>query len=280
MHGVRPDGRQQPIRRRVVDRDNQNAVVVLDDITVDGMRAMLAEHIVTVWDDQNAWARGAIRMHIDVEARAYLQLGADVGIGAVRDAYCDAIRGVNGRERLFADLGCQLAFASRFKCCILCFIPPRQSPRNPGRNILYRPLMFGSHATAAAAGERENRTSCLMMMYVLQDGVGHAEPLRARTSGEGRPSRFTGVCDAVHFVAAHGQGACMAVQSTCRGTENHHNVQWHAGLDFGRAREQNYCPATNTVLGVADRPPEVQVRVPTSLMHSIAYLHRTIPNIQ
>jgi hypothetical protein len=54
----------------------------------------------------------------------------------------------------------------------------------------------------------------------------------------------------------------MAVQSTSPGTE-HHNVQWHAGLDFARAREENYCPATNTVLGVADRPQEVQVRVST-----------------
>jgi hypothetical protein len=32
-----------------------------------------------------------------------------------------------------------------------------------------------------------------MIMYVLGDGVAHAEPVRARRPDQGRPSRFTGV---------------------------------------------------------------------------------------
>jgi hypothetical protein len=77
--------------------------------------------------------------------------------------------------------------------------------------MLYRPLMFGSAAAATGNGELGARTTCLMMFYVLNEGVGHGEPLLANRAQMGRPSRYN-------------------------------------GADFSRGREQNYCLATGTTV--------------------------------
>jgi hypothetical protein len=155
------------------------------------------------------------------EARSYLQLDQNVDLGSVRDAYCDAIRGVNGRQRMFGDQGVQLAFASLFKATVVCWVPPRPAA-NAARNMLYRPLMWGS--SAATHVEVGARTSCLMMFYVLQEGVGHGEPLLAESAQHGRPSRFTGAV------------------STCLGrrcflSEFMSNVAWNAIIST-----MNFCP--------------------------------------
>jgi hypothetical protein len=187
MYGVRPNAHGL---RVVKDRDNGNAVINLANKTVQEIRDMLAQHIVSVWDSQNSWARHAIRMHVEHEARSYLNMhNADLAV--VRDAYCDAIRGVNGHAPIYGDPGVQLAFASRFQATVLCWLPPRRTAER-SRGTLFRPLMYGSHQAARDAGEHANRTACLMLMYVLVAGVGHAMPLRARQARDGRPGRFTG----------------------------------------------------------------------------------------
>lgn len=203
MYGVKENTQG---RRIVHDVDQQGAAVDLGDMTVANIRQMCADHIRAVWDAQGKWAREALRMHVDHEARMYLNL-LDARLHEVRDAYCNAICGV-GCEVMYADQGVQLAFASRFTCTVVSWSPPR--PRaGRSRNMLYRPFMFGSLATARASGEPGARTTCLMIMYVLGDGVGHAEPVKARSGAMGRPSRFTGVrCSLTCFCVMFVLGAC------------------------------------------------------------------------
>jgi hypothetical protein len=186
MYGVRPNTQG---RRVVKDMDNNGVALDMGQLTVDDVRNRIAHHIIAIWNKEQSWVRRAIRMHIMYEARSYLQLDASVDLATLRDAYCDAIRGVNGRQRMFGDLGVQLAFASLFKATVVCWVPPRPTA-NAARNMLYRPLMFGS--STATHVEPGARTSCLMMFYVLQEGVGHGEPLLADSAQHGRPSRFTG----------------------------------------------------------------------------------------
>lgn len=192
MHGVRPDARQNA-RRMVKDRDDGGRALDMEAVTVAQMRGMLADHIVNIWDNQNSWARGAMHIHVNHEARGYLGLSAEADASTVRDAYCAAIRGTDPHQPMYGDTGCMLAFASRFQATVLCWMPPRQAQQaQRQRNRLFRPLLFGSAETAREGGETANRVACMMLLYIMTDGVGHAKPLRARTSREGRPGRFTG----------------------------------------------------------------------------------------
>ena len=188
MYGVRPN---QSGRRVVRDRDDNGRQLDLAAVTVDEMRNMLAEHIVRVWDDRRAWAQEALHMFVDHEFRSYLGQPAEATLNTVRDAYCEAIRGENGRERLFGDQGVQLAFASRFQCTVMNSIPARSNANR--RPQMYRPLMFGARGATERTGDIGARTTCLTVFYVLGEGCGHAEPLRANRAVDGQPSRFTGM---------------------------------------------------------------------------------------
>lgn len=183
--GVRPSG---PSNQRLVRDIDKNEIVNLDDMTVDDVREGIADHIVTVWEKPEHWATAALKIHIDNEARAYLNMQTATLL-EVRDKYCAAIKGVNGCEKMFGDQACQLAFASRYSSTVVCWSPPRSTATTKS-NRLFRPIMFGANAEV---GTNTSRSPCLMMLYVLGEGVGHAEPLIAGERKHGVPSRFTSV---------------------------------------------------------------------------------------
>jgi hypothetical protein len=90
MYGVRPNDQGQRI---VHDRDNGGAPVNLGEKTAADIRNMCADHIMTVWNAENTWDRAELHMHVQYEARAYLNM-PHAPAEAVRDACCNAIRGV------------------------------------------------------------------------------------------------------------------------------------------------------------------------------------------
>jgi hypothetical protein len=187
LYGVRANDQGQRI---VHDRDNGGVAVNLEGKTAADIRNMCADHIITVWNAENTWDRAVRRMRVQYEARAYFNM-PDAPVEAVRDAYCNAIRGV-GVAPMYGDQGVQIAFAARFTVTVLSWFPPRPQA-NRTRNQMFRPYIHGSAQVARAVGERSKRTPCLMIMCVLADGMAHAEPVRARRPDQGRPSRFTGV---------------------------------------------------------------------------------------
>lgn len=168
--------------RKVKDTDT-GANVDLNTLTILQLRCNLADHVKKVWDDPTKWARNAIKRHVLEEGKSFLQLH-NATPTQVRDAYCDAIKGENGREEMYGDLGVMLAFTSKYSVVMMCFFPPRPTA-TVSATQLFRPLKFGTEAPGS-------RVACTLMMYVLDDGVGHAEPLRGVSATHVRQARFHG----------------------------------------------------------------------------------------
>jgi hypothetical protein len=185
LYGIRPNDQGQRI---VHDRDNGGAAVDLGEKAVQDIRNMCADHVLSPCGMRTT--RGTVPCCTCVHEHAYMNM-PDAPVEDLRDAYCNAIRGV-GVAPMHGDQGVQVAVAARNTVTVLSVSPPR-SQANRTRNQMYRPFIFGSAQVARVVGERDHRTPCLMIMYVLADGVGHAEPVRARRPDQGRPSRFTGV---------------------------------------------------------------------------------------
>ena len=168
--------------RRVKDADT-GMNVDLNQLSIMQLRTAIAEHVKKVWDDANWWSHDAIKMHICTEARSYLRM-PDARPDLVKDAYCKAVKGEANYPPLYGDLGVMLAFASKYHVVTLCFFPPRPTATVSTVN-LFKPLKMGHNAP----GNR-SRVSCTFMMYILDEGVGHAEPLRGVTAAHVRQSRF------------------------------------------------------------------------------------------
>ena len=189
MHGVKPD---RTGRRRVRDDDNRDPAnkpiaFEMEEKTVSDIRKMLADHIEGIWDMAGHWARDSLRLHSEHEARHYYDMECRP-VEEVMQRYCKAIRGED-EPGMYGDVGVMLAFASRFNVKLLVFTPPVVVNTRTNTTKLYRPFVFGARSVDGR-GRKVQRATSYMMIYVLAEGLAHAEPLSTMSVA----SRWTGAC--------------------------------------------------------------------------------------